>query len=260
MLYEHVLWSCQEFLLHSQQKDVLSWYLLPDNYSRTRATHAAAGPGLWVRAQDGDDVGQAGVSKPFLRLAASCVNRQETQEKIWPVKSPPAVPLDEGRASIGGHGMLEHSQSWRRPPGSPHPPPPQRAMTNIKPGKLFPTLPLDTPGTVSPNPPPQLHICAVTPTSHSAVSAPSQSITFCLSSLVLFCFFFCSLPACSFSNFWHWFQPLLFFLILVFLPQILFMPVSSTVQAVQTNQLQKSLWIVFSFLERISKPNNLCLF
>lgn len=75
--------------------------------------------------------------------------------------------------------------------------------TNTMPGKCFPSLPLETPGTTSPDPPPQLHICAVTPASHSAVVChpPSQSITVCLSSLVLFCFFFCSLPACSFSNF-----------------------------------------------------------
>lgn len=133
--------------------------------------------------------------------------------------------------------------------------------TNIVCGKCLPSLPLETPGT-SPDPPPQLQLCAVTPTSHSAVFChpPSQSITFCLSSFVLFCFFFCSLPACSFSNFWHWFRHLLFLLILVFLSQILFMPVSSTVQAVQSNQLWKPFQTVFFFLERISKPNNRCLF
>lgn len=48
----------------------------------TTAGHAAAGPGLCVCAQDGDDVGQAGVSKPFLHLATSCVGWQETWEKI----------------------------------------------------------------------------------------------------------------------------------------------------------------------------------
>lgn len=63
-------------------------------------------------------------------------------------------------------------------------------------------LPLEIPVTMSPDPLPPVHICAVTSASHSAVFChpPSQSIMFCLSYSVLFCSFFCSLPACSFSN------------------------------------------------------------
>lgn len=82
MFYGHVLWRYLGFLPHTQRKAVLTWYLLPVNHSRTRAARAAAGPGLCVCAQDGDDVGQAGVSKPFLHLATSCVGWQETWEKI----------------------------------------------------------------------------------------------------------------------------------------------------------------------------------
>lgn len=111
MLYEHVSWRCQGFLLHSQQKDVLTWYLLPDNHSRTRAACAAAGPGLCVCAQDGDDVGQAGVSKLSLHLAASCVNRQGTQERIWDVNLPLQSLWLWGWQEQGAMGCLSTSRA-----------------------------------------------------------------------------------------------------------------------------------------------------
>lgn len=116
---------------------------------------------------------------------------------------------------------------------------------------------------------PSDNLYRLTPTSHSAVFChpPSRSIMFCLSSLVLFCFFFCSLPACCFSNSWHWFVSLpalrliwafqhLLFLLLFFSPsQILLTSVSSTDQAVEGNQLWNPFQTIFSFLERIPKPN-----
>lgn len=130
--------------------------------------------------------------------------------------------------------------------------------TNVTPGKCLSSLPSD-------------NLYRLTPTSHSAdfCHPPSRSIMFCLSSLVLFCFFFCSLPACCFYNSWHWFvslpalrlvwafQHLLFLLTLLFFSpsQILLTSVSSTDQAVEGNQLWNPFQTIFSFLERIPKPN-----
>lgn len=141
------------------------------------------------------------------KIQALSMHWQEIRYKVLPVKSLPGVPL--GWKLLGDAGRWWGPwDAWPQPELEetsmshlPHLHPKQQQPHNINPGKCFqPTLSNPSASMSRPTSwgsdlhhyPHQSLRCLLPP--------PSQSIKFRLSSSVLLCSFFCSLPACSFSN------------------------------------------------------------